>query len=43
MKGKRDWMKYLMEDWVIPLGLGAAIIGGVIGLIRMAMQVKIVG
>lgn len=43
MKGKRDWLKYLMEDWVIPLGLGAAIIGGVIGLIRMAMQVKIVG
>ena len=43
MKSKRDWLKYLMEDWVIPLGLGAAIIGGVIGLIRMAMQVKIVG
>ena len=43
MKGKRDWLKYLMEDWVIPLGLGALIIGGVIGLIRMAMQVKIVG
>ena len=43
MKSKRDWLKYLMEDWVIPLGLGALIIGGVIGLIRMAMQVKIVG
>lgn len=43
MKGKRDWLRYLMEDWVIPLGLGALIIGGVIGLIRMAMQVKIVG
>ena len=43
MKGKRDWLRYLMEDWVIPLGLGAAIIGGVIGLIRMAMQVKIIG
>ena len=43
MKGKRDWLRYLMEDWVIPLGLGAAIIGGLIGLIRMAMQVKIVG
>lgn len=43
MKNKRDWLKYLMEDWVIPLGLGAAIIGGVIGLIRMAMQVSFVG
>lgn len=43
MKSKRDWLRYLMEDWVIPLGLGALIIGGVIGLIRMAMQVKIVG
>ena len=43
MKSKRDWLRYLMEDWVIPLGLGAAIIGGVIGLIRMAMQVSFIG
>lgn len=38
MKSKRDWLKYLMEDWVIPLGLGAAIIGGVIGFLRMVMR-----
>ena len=40
---KRDWIRYLLLEWVIPLGLGAAIIGGVIGLIRMAMQVSFIG
>lgn len=43
MKSKRDWPKYLLFEWVIPLGIGAAIIGGVIGLIWMAMQVSFVG
>ena len=41
MKGKRDWLKYLMEDWVIPLGLGAAIVGSVAAIIAYAARVMV--
>ena len=40
MKSKRDWLKYLMEDWVIPLGLGAAIIGGAYSFLEMLMKIS---
>jgi len=41
MKNKRDWLMYLMEDWVIPLGLGAVIIGGVAAMVTWIAQVMV--
>lgn len=38
MKSKRNWFRYLMLEWVIPLGLGALLVGGVIGFLWMVMR-----
>lgn len=40
MKNKRDWRRYLMEEWVIPLGLGAAILFGAYSFLEMLMRIS---
>ena len=30
---RREFLKYLVTEWIIPVGLGAVIIGGVAALI----------
>ena len=37
---KRDWIRYLLMEWVIPLGLGALILGGVYGFLEMLMRIS---
>ena len=36
---KREFIRYLMMEWIIPLALGAAIIGGVAAVIAYAARV----
>lgn len=38
---KREFLKYLMEEWIIPVGLGAVIIGGVAALVTWVAQVMV--
>lgn len=38
---KREFLKYLMEEWIIPLGLGAAIVGSVAAIIAYAARVMV--
>lgn len=37
---KRDWIRYLLLEWVIPLGLGALIIFGAYSFLEMLMRIS---
>lgn len=37
---KRDWIRYLLDEWIIPLGLGAMIIGGAFGFVKLLMMIS---
>ncbi len=37
---KRDWIRYLLDEWIIPLGLGAMIIGGAFGFVELLMMIS---
>lgn len=37
---KRDWIRYLLLEWVIPLGLGALIIIGAYSFLEMLMKIS---
>jgi len=38
---RRDFLKYLMLEWIIPVGLGAVIVGGVAALVTWISQVMV--
>jgi len=38
---RRDFLKYLMLEWIIPVGLGAVIVGGVAALVAWVAQVMV--
>lgn len=37
---KRDWIRYLLLEWVIPLGLGALIFFGAYSFLEMLMRIS---
>ena len=37
---KRDWIRHLLLEWVIPLGLGALIIFGAYRFLEMLMKIS---
>ena len=37
---KRDWIRYQLLEWVIPLGLGALIICGAYSFLEMLMRIS---
>ena len=37
---KRDWLKYLLFEWFIPLGLGAVVLGVVYGFLDMIIRLS---
>lgn len=37
---KRDWIRYILLEWVIPLGLGALIIFGAYSFLEMLMKIS---
>lgn len=37
---KRDWIRYLLLEWVIPLALGALIFYGAYSFLEMLMRIS---
>ena len=38
---RREFLKYLMLEWIIPVGLGAAIVGSVAAIIAYVARVMV--
>ena len=38
---RREFLKYLMLEWIIPVGLGAVIIGSVAAIIAYVARVMV--